>query len=114
MLPASKLPKGMAAAVLAALTAHGMSPWDAAAALVTGVENGVLTVTRNDAGGGEIVNRCTLGNVKINGADPAGGPAACDTITGIVLNGGGGNDNASLAFLTSTAMPALTGATLTG
>jgi Ca2+-binding RTX toxin-like protein len=58
----------------------------ASAAVTSSVSNGFLSVTSNadDA----IAITCVGGDVKVNGADPGSGAAACSAIQGISVNGG--------------------------
>ena len=58
----------------------------AAAAVTSSVSNGFLSVTSN--AGDAIAITCVGGNVKVNGADPGSGAAACSVIQGISVNGG--------------------------
>ena len=58
----------------------------ASAAVTSSVSNGFLSVTSN--AGDAIAITCVGGNVKVNGADPGSGAAACSAIQGISVNGG--------------------------
>jgi Ca2+-binding RTX toxin-like protein len=58
----------------------------ASAAVTSSVSNGFLSVTSN--AGDAIAITCVGGNVKVNGADPGSGAAACSVIQGISVNGG--------------------------
>jgi Ca2+-binding RTX toxin-like protein len=58
----------------------------ASAAVTSSVSNRFLSVTSN--AGDAIAITCVGGNVKVNGADPGSGAAACSVIQGISVNGG--------------------------
>ncbi len=81
------------------------------AGVTSGVTNGVLTVR----GGGEgdfVWVRCDGGNVKVNVVDPDSGPAACDSITGIDVQTGGGDDSIQLDEVGTRDFPNLTSVTV--
>ncbi|MEW6583709.1 MAG: hypothetical protein AB1416_13215, partial [Actinomycetota bacterium] len=70
------------AALAAAAPAH--------AAVSATIASGALTVSGD---GDTITVTCSGGNVKVSGADPAGGPAACTSVTSITVAGGAGADS---------------------
>ena len=72
----------------------------ASAAVTSSVSNGFLSVTSNadDA----IAITCVGGNVKVNGADPGSGAAACSAIHGISVNGGPLANTIDLSGVTQT------------
>src|SRR5690606_11252095 len=52
--------------------------------------------------------------LRVNGADPGTGPAACAAISAIVVNGGPGANTIDLAGVTASAFPAVTSVTVSG
>lgn len=68
------------------------------AAVSSGATGGVLTVN-GDGANDTISIACVGGNVGVNIADPGTGPASCSSITGIVINGGAGNDALTVDIL---------------
>src|SRR4030095_3132872 len=60
----------------------------ASAVVTSAVTNGILQVTSDAADA--IAVTCEGGNVKVNGADPGSGGAACSAIQGLFVNGGPG------------------------
>jgi Ca2+-binding RTX toxin-like protein len=90
----------LAGAAVAALLAF---PGIASAAVTSSVTGGVLSVS-SDAGDA-ITITCVGGNVKVNGADPGSGAAACNALTGINVDGGPGANAIDLTGVTSAAFP---------
>jgi Ca2+-binding RTX toxin-like protein len=90
----------LAGAAVAALLAF---PGIASAAVTSSVTGGVLSVS-SDAGEA-ITITCVGGNVKVNGADPGSGAAACNALTGINVDGGPGANAIDLTGVTSAAFP---------
>jgi Ca2+-binding RTX toxin-like protein len=70
----------------------------ASAAVTSNVSGGVLFVM-SDAGDA-IAITCADGNVKVNGADPGSGAAACSLIQGIFVRGGPGANTIDLSGVT--------------
>jgi Ca2+-binding RTX toxin-like protein len=102
----TSLVAGAAAALILAL------PGSASAAVTTSVAGGVLTVNSdaNDA----IAITSAAGQVKVNGADPAGGAVDSADITAIDVSGGPGANNINLAGVNAADFTSLTSVTVDG
>src|SRR5262245_40436237 len=86
---------GLVACLLAGAVTTIAAP--AQAALTSSVSGGVLTVT-GDASGNHIDIGCPGTDIKIEGSDPGTGPAACSSITHIIVNSAGGDDEVYVPF----------------
>jgi Ca2+-binding RTX toxin-like protein len=84
----------------------------ASAAVTATFSSGALTVS-TDAGD-SIYVFCAVGNAKINGDDPAGGPIACDSVRSITGIAGLDGSSIDLSDMTAAAFPNLTAASLDG
>jgi Ca2+-binding RTX toxin-like protein len=82
------------------------------ASVTTTVAGTSLAVTSDGADRIEI--GCPAGNVKINGADPAGVPIDCAFLTRVRVVGGPGTNTIDLAPLTPDALPAVEDITVSG
>ena len=100
-------------AVLVATVALGHGQPASAAITGNSVAGTVWTVT-SDGASDSIRITCSGGNVKANGADPTTGPKLCSVITGIVVNGAGGQDTINLSSVTVAAFSGLLGVILNG
>jgi Ca2+-binding RTX toxin-like protein len=87
-------------------------PQTAWAAVTSSVNGGVLTVS-SDAGDA-ITITCQTGDVKVNGDDPDSGSADCSTITGIIVNGGPGDNAVDLSGVSATDFTTLISTTVSG
>jgi Ca2+-binding RTX toxin-like protein len=97
------------AATVALLAFPGL----ASAAVTSAVNAGALTASSDAAD--PIAITCVGGNVKVNGANPGGGPdVACNTLTSITLTGGPGDNLLDLSAVNATDFPALTAVTASG
>lgn len=106
----SRARKGVfAAGAAAALLAF---PGVASAAVNSSVAGGVLTVT--STADDPITITCVATEVKINGANPGTGAAACNAITSIDVNGGPGANVINLTGVVATDFPNLTSVTIDG
>jgi Ca2+-binding RTX toxin-like protein len=105
----------LAGAAAAALLAF---PGAASAAVTSSVAGDALTV--NSDAGDTIAITCVANAVKVNGADPGTGGAACDLITSITVNGGPGDNLINLSGVedrddtVNTDYPAITSVTIHG
>jgi Ca2+-binding RTX toxin-like protein len=72
----------------------------ASAVVTSAVTNGILQVTSDAADA--IAVTCEGGNVKVNGADPGSGGAACSAIQGLFVNGGPGANTIDLSGVAPT------------
>jgi Ca2+-binding RTX toxin-like protein len=95
------IPRSRCAALLAGLVALlvPLALTTSAGATVTASVTGTELAVASDASD-PITVSCAGGNVKINGFDPVGGPAACASLTGIVVTGGPGANTVDLSSLT--------------
>jgi Ca2+-binding RTX toxin-like protein len=84
-----------------------------AEATVTASVNGTDLIAGSDAADPITVN-CAGGSVKVNGFDPVGGPAACASLTGIVVTGGPGANPVDLSSLTPADLAAAKDILVTG
>jgi Ca2+-binding RTX toxin-like protein len=75
----------------------------ASAVITSSVSSGFLSVTSNADDG--IAITCVGGNVKVNGADPGSGAAACSLIQGIFVGGGPGANTIDLNGVTQADFP---------
>ncbi|MCC6453595.1 MAG: hypothetical protein IT328_01495 [Caldilineaceae bacterium] len=82
------------------------------AAVTSDVTAGVLMVASDDAD--PIAVTCDGGNVKVNGADPTGGPFACNTITAMDVTGGPGDNLIDLNVVDSVVFTSLVTVTVDG
>ncbi len=104
----------MAASVLryvAAAVLAGLVP-EARAAVTSSVSAGTL-IAQSDAGDA-ITIACSAGNVQVNGANPSTGPALCNTITAIVVQGGPGANVLSLVGVNAGDFTMIPAVTITG
>ena len=107
-------PKSTALQLLLAIALMmSLSPLAVLAAVTSAVdETGVLTI-RSDAGD-RIAVACSDGAVKINGRDPDTGPAACASITAIVVSGGPGENQFNLKAVNEALFPNVTSVRVNG
>jgi Ca2+-binding RTX toxin-like protein len=100
----------VAGAVVAALLAV---PGSASAEVTSAVNGGVLTV--NSTAADAITITSVAGDVKVNGENPAGGPAVDSAdVTSIDVSGGPGANNINLAGVNGTDFTTLTSVTVDG
>jgi Ca2+-binding RTX toxin-like protein len=101
-----------AAAVLLAL------PGSASAAVSSSVAGGVLSVASDAGDAGDAGDAITItsagGDVKVNGADPTGGPFDSSSITAIEVTGDPGANDINLAGVTGADFTALTSVEVDG
>jgi hypothetical protein len=95
------IPRSWCAALLAGLVALlvPLAVTGSAGATVTASVTGTELAVASDASD-PITVSCPGGNVKVNGFDPVGGPAACASLTGIGVTGGPGANAVDLSSLT--------------
>ncbi len=74
------------------------------AAITSHVTGRVLSVT-GDAANDTVDITCMNGNVKVNGANPDDGPAACAELAGISVTTFAGTDQIDLSAVTASAFP---------
>src|SRR3954451_22928472 len=82
------------------------------AEVISSVIGGLLSAT-GDNDPNSILIGCVGGNIKVNGLDPGGGPAACSSITALTAAGGGGDDTISFSTDESK-LPALASVSFAG
>jgi Ca2+-binding RTX toxin-like protein len=105
--------KGRAALLAGAATVALLAfPGLASAAVTANVANNALTVT-SDAGDPIAITN-VAGNVKINGADPAGGAVTSASLTSITATGGPLANVIDLSGVTAAGFPAVTAVTVAG
>jgi Ca2+-binding RTX toxin-like protein len=116
-VPERKRYKGARAGALAvALSAALLALPSAASANVTASINaaGALSVSSNAGDQIDITCDGMPGNVKVNGNDPAGGPAACSAVTSITVEGGPDGNAINLNGVTDELFTGLTSVTVNG
>jgi Ca2+-binding RTX toxin-like protein len=116
-VPERKRYKGArAGALTVALTAALLALPGVASANVTATINaaGALSVSSDAGDAIDITCVGTPGNVKVNGNDPAGGPAACSAVTSITVEGGPGGNAINLNGVTDELFTGLTSVTVNG
>jgi Ca2+-binding RTX toxin-like protein/glycosyltransferase involved in cell wall biosynthesis len=82
-----------------ALAFLALGPAAAHAGVGATVSSGTLSITTSS--GDDFDVTCAGGNVRVGGADPAGGAVACSSITGIDVDGDPGSNHIDLSAVTS-------------
>jgi Ca2+-binding RTX toxin-like protein len=115
-VPERKRYKGARAGALAiALSAALLAvPGVASANVTASINGGVLSVSSDAGDAIDITCVGAPGNVKVNGIDPTGGPAACSAVTSITVEGGPGGNSINLNGVTDELFTGLTSVTVNG
>jgi Ca2+-binding RTX toxin-like protein len=115
-VPERKRYRGARAGALAVALSAALLvlPGAASANVTTSLNGGALSVSSDAGDAIDITCVGTPGDVKVNGIDPTGGPAACSTITSITVEGGPDGNAINLNGVTDELFTGLTSVTVNG